>query len=346
MKDVRDKSHTTLHATLVAKCMARQCERREMYEDLKLQAGTDTSKVGRKTHKLLFETLEAGQKQHVLPGSDKYLFIVDESWEVNLSLNEAFCGCRQYIDTGLPCRHVAAAFLQPRKPGRSDFLPEVLSEYADPHYRLETLAKVYKEVVVPCAAGRDFLLLDGITLPQADVPQAGRPKKKKSHRGGSDKQFDQKKKAVSRCSRCHKVGHNSRSSCKEELELEQDGLVGQCEVEYDYKNDEGDDEDGAKGDDEEDEEDSWGDDDEEDAKEKEDDNGREKEEDHDEDEKEGVVMIFLSEDDTNSSDSATSPMPPPCKKTPKNQGKHQEDKDHGKESHKSGSTGRCPTCCF
>jgi hypothetical protein len=216
--------------------MARQRKRRKMYEDLKLQAGgTNTSKVGRKTHKLLFETLEASQKLHVLRGSDKY-FIVDEIWEVNLSsLDEAFCGCRRYIDTGLPCIHMAAAFLHPRTPGRSD-LPEDLSEYADPHYRLETLAKVYKEVVILCMAGRD-LLPDGITLPQADVPQAGRPKKKR-RRGGSDKQLDQKKKAVSRCSRCRKVllGHNSRS-CKEELELEQDGLV-ECEVEDDYKNNE------------------------------------------------------------------------------------------------------------
>jgi hypothetical protein len=78
---------------------------------------------------------------------------------------------------------------------------------------------------------------------------AGRPRGKRRRRGASDKQLDKKKKAVSRCSRCRKVGHNSRS-CKEELELEQDGLV-ECNVEDDNKNDE----DGAKGDDEEDEED-------------------------------------------------------------------------------------------
>jgi hypothetical protein len=139
-------------------------------------------------------------------------------------LDKPSCGCREYVDTGLlPCIHMAAAYVHPRKPGPYD-LPEDLAEYADPHYRMETLAKVYKdeEVIIPCTAGRD-LLPDGITLPQANVPQAGRPKKKR-RRGGSDKRLDQKKKTVSRCSRCGKVGHNSRS-CKEELDLEQVGLV-------------------------------------------------------------------------------------------------------------------------
>ncbi len=241
-----------MHATLVAKCMARQHERREMYEalNLKKQVQRNTSTVGIRTNKLLFDACEAGKKLHVLPGSDKY-FVVDECWEVSLSLNEASCSCRQYVDTGLPCVHdIAAAFVHPRKRG-SD-LPEEFSEYADPHYQVETLEKVYKEVIVPCAAGRD-LVPDGTTLPQADVPpQAGLPKGKR-HRGASDKQLDQKKKAVStRCSRCRKVllGHNSRS-CKEELEeLEHDGLL-ECNVEDDNKNDE----DGAKGGNEEDEED-------------------------------------------------------------------------------------------
>jgi hypothetical protein len=145
-----------------------------MYEALNLklhQVQRNTSTVGIKTNKLLFDTFEAAKKLHVLPGSDKY-FVVDESWEVNLSLNEASCSCRQYVDTGLPCVHIAAAFVHPRKPGLD--LPEELSEYADPHYQLETLAKVYKKVIVPCAAGRD-LLQYGITLPQADVPQARWP---------------------------------------------------------------------------------------------------------------------------------------------------------------------------
>jgi hypothetical protein len=118
-----------------------------MYDAVKLdlQVKGNTSKVGVDTNKVLYDTtLQAGKKLHVFPGSDKY-FIIDEHWEVNLSLDEASCSCRQYVDTGLPCAHIAAAFLQPRKPG-SD-LPEDLSEYADPHYRLgETLAKVYKEV--------------------------------------------------------------------------------------------------------------------------------------------------------------------------------------------------------
>ncbi len=123
-----------------------------------------------------------------MPGSDKW-FLVDEVFEVNLScLDEPSCGCGEYAITGLPCKHMAAAFLHPRKPGRSG-LPEALADYADPHFPMETLAKVYKEVIVPCAAGRD-LLPDGETLPQADVPQAGRPKKKRARGGGSAKRLD------------------------------------------------------------------------------------------------------------------------------------------------------------
>jgi hypothetical protein len=128
MKDARDKLHTTLHATtLVAMCiMARQCERREMYEDITLPVGTNT-------HKALVRTIDAGKKLHVLPDSDNKYFIVDEMWDVNLSLDEAPCGCREYVQTGLPCIHMAAAYVHPHKPGRSD-LPEDLADYADPHY--------------------------------------------------------------------------------------------------------------------------------------------------------------------------------------------------------------------
>ncbi len=142
---------------------------------LDVQVRRIISKVRVKTNELLYDTLKAGHKLHVLAGSDKY-FIVDQHWEVNLALGEASCSCGQYADTGLPCEHMAAAFLQPRKPGSEDF-PDDLSEYTDPYYRLETLAKIYKEVIVPCVAGRD-LEPDGIvTLPQADVPQAGRPRR-------------------------------------------------------------------------------------------------------------------------------------------------------------------------
>ncbi len=102
IKDARDKLHTTLRATHVTKCMVRQCKRREMYESLKLklQVQRNTSKVGIKTNKVLFDTHEAGKKLHVLPGSDKY-FIVDKNWEVNLSLDETFCSCRQCVDSSL-----------------------------------------------------------------------------------------------------------------------------------------------------------------------------------------------------------------------------------------------------
>jgi hypothetical protein len=195
-----------------------------------------------------------------------------------------------------------------------------------PHYLTETLAKVYKEVIVPCVAGRD-LEPDGTTLQQADVPQAGRPKGKRQ-RGASDKPLDRKKKAVSRCSRCRKVGHNSRS-CKEQLEeLVLDGSV-ECNAEDDNKNDE----DGAMGGDEKDEEDdneeddeeeSWGNDEEDDkgndgdGKEKEDNNDDGKEKEDDEGEKLGAAVMFLSDDDTSSSDSVSSPTPPPpSKKIPK-----------------------------
>jgi hypothetical protein len=62
MRDARDKSHATLHATLVAKCMARQCQRREMYEGI-------THLVGTNTQKALLRTVEAGRLLHILPGS-------------------------------------------------------------------------------------------------------------------------------------------------------------------------------------------------------------------------------------------------------------------------------------
>ncbi len=131
IKDARDNLHTALlHATLVAKCMARQCgERREMYEDVTLPAGPNT-------HKVLGQTIEAGKKLlPVLPGSEKH-FIVDDIWDVDLSpLDEPSCACREYVDTGLPCIHMAApAYVHPpHKPGPSD-LPDDLTENADPHY--------------------------------------------------------------------------------------------------------------------------------------------------------------------------------------------------------------------
>ncbi len=81
MRDVRDASHTTLHAILVAKCMNRQFERRVIYESNTLL------EFPTRTNGLLLQSMEGGgRKLHVCPGLDTW-FLVDGKWDVNLSLD-------------------------------------------------------------------------------------------------------------------------------------------------------------------------------------------------------------------------------------------------------------------
>ena len=110
MDDVRDGSHTSLHANLVAKVMKRQSDRREMNSNVlgKFPEGTKT---------LLVETMNAGRQLHVYPGSETKFLVnktgdtsVCNGREVDLSnLRKPACSCMTYTQTGLPCRHMAAA---------------------------------------------------------------------------------------------------------------------------------------------------------------------------------------------------------------------------------------------
>jgi hypothetical protein len=121
-----------------------QFERRGLYGKITLQVPT-------RTHGLLLHSMEDGRTLHVWAGSDRW-FLVEHRWEVNLSLDEPSCNCREYGQTGIPCRQMVAAFLYPLQEGQTanrSTLATNLGDYADPHYRTVTLAQVYKEIIIP-----------------------------------------------------------------------------------------------------------------------------------------------------------------------------------------------------
>jgi hypothetical protein len=61
------------------------------------------------TPKVLDVTIEASRKLPIIPASEKH-FVVDKIWDVDLvALDKPSSAYKEYVDTGLPCRHMAVA---------------------------------------------------------------------------------------------------------------------------------------------------------------------------------------------------------------------------------------------
>jgi hypothetical protein len=62
------------------------------------------------TQKLLLDRRDRGAKLKV-KAADQNKFLVSKKWEVNLDRYNFCCSCNEFLHTGLPCEHMAAAVM-------------------------------------------------------------------------------------------------------------------------------------------------------------------------------------------------------------------------------------------
>ena len=230
--ELRDGSQAKVHAMLVAKAMRRQCERRE---ELKLV----TTDFPDRTYGVLKDVNAAGRNLHVWASSEtQFLVTLHQSGENDIAsgrevclrtLSNPECTCMVHKSTGMPCRHMAAA-LQHLSSRRAGGQRHEIEDFVEHYYRTDTQRKAYEPVILPCSAGRDQLKPDGITLPNADTPRRGRPKKKRI-RGASEQRRNGPLKRKIKCRKCKQFGHNARTCERRQGEDEEDTMEDGGDVE-------------------------------------------------------------------------------------------------------------------
>lgn len=159
----------------------------------------------------------------VCPAMDKKLaaaFSFSRSWKVITSHANLFevrcnpsvsvdiglrtCSCGEWQINSFPCLHVVCAL---KKSGKN------LNDYVDRYYFVDTYREVYSKCInpVPTLSKADFVpTSDAVLLPPLTKRPLGRPRTERIPSMG----FRTRKVT---CSRCGKVGHHNKASCKELL---------------------------------------------------------------------------------------------------------------------------------
>ncbi|XP_049371014.1 uncharacterized protein LOC125835950 [Solanum verrucosum] len=136
---------------------------------------------------------------------------ITDIWAVDL-LNRK-CSCRKWNLTGLPCKHAISAIWAKN---------DEISSYIDDCYKVETYRRIYEFVILPMNGQSMWSQHENIPpLPPRVVRQSTKGRKQKKRRKESDEvgasrtKVKRKQKYLG-CSRCHKLGHNTRT-CKYNL---------------------------------------------------------------------------------------------------------------------------------
>lgn len=206
LNEERNLSHLHIHAALIAKVMERQNSRRRFHQAY--TASVPGAVFPASTQKLLSDRMDRGSKMWV-KAADFTKFLVNRRWEVDTNRENPMCSCNEFLHTGLPCEHMAAAVQSLEGNYESELEGRGilnLSGYVDRCYLQGRLCSFYRSVVEPCALDLDDLIADKCTLPMAERAQAGRPKMAR-YLGATDPN------STCTCSRCGQKGHN-KASCE------------------------------------------------------------------------------------------------------------------------------------
>lgn len=160
--------------------------------------------------RLDWEVEHSGNWIPTYAGKDKFevthtLFV--KKFVVNLELKR--CSCNFWELVGIPCRHAVAAISYR---ARND-----LEEFVHHYYSRDTYEQVYNHTVSPIN-GQDMwpTVAGAVELQPPQFKRGpGRPKKLRTREVDEDQNRTKLKRANTsyRCTRCDKLGHNSRS-CK------------------------------------------------------------------------------------------------------------------------------------
>ena len=134
-----------------------------------------------------------------------------------VNLNARKCSCRKWEVSGIPCRHVVACIHDMADNDMDVGLPE---SWVHKSYTLETWKEVYSFKVNPVQGPQFWEKFDCPTtlLPPKQVPQIGRPQKKRKRSAGEINmvkggKLTRQGKTVT-CGICKGTGHNKRSCPK------------------------------------------------------------------------------------------------------------------------------------
>jgi hypothetical protein len=196
--EIRDQTHLGIHSGLVHKCMRDLCRRRKVYNRVntpfpeKITATvTDINNVGKTLH--VFE-------------STTNSYLVDQYFEVCIG-DHPTCMCGEYVQLQYPCKHMAAAL------SSSDDTSDYLFRYVHSSYSTESLRRTYAPIIPPCSTAD--LEPDGVTLPQGQQRQAGRPRRNRLQGANEGRAPGETR---GRCSRCRQAGHNAVTCERRQLE--------------------------------------------------------------------------------------------------------------------------------
>ena len=122
---------------------------------------------------------------------------MDSDKQSIVKLDSGCCSCQVLDFSEIPCAH-ALAILQKRDEDTYSYIYE--------YYHSRTLFSTYKRCAQPVGVHSNWRVVDDeiIALPPIMKRQAGRPKKQRILSIGELKNS-------SKCSRCNRKGHNSRT---------------------------------------------------------------------------------------------------------------------------------------
>lgn len=182
MEDFSDISHIGLHTGLVRKCTQVLYDRRTLYD------GTSTP-FPRPILQQLEANVRTGRTLDVVQSSLS-LFTVGAGAEVDLT--GPSCTCMSYVQTGLPCKHMAA-------------VGNDITGWVHPSYTIRSLKAMYAGIIPPCTVD-STVVPDNVTKPPTvHRPPPGRPKRRRSRSSIAPEA------SPIVCSRCQERGHNSRT---------------------------------------------------------------------------------------------------------------------------------------
>jgi hypothetical protein len=122
-----------------------------------------------------------------------------------VDLGKKTCSCRKWEMVGIPCAHAFSAILY------DGGNPE---DYVDHYYSKEMYLKAYEPIVCPVPSEEQWVKtdMDNIEPPKYRVAP-GRPKKARKRGPDEPKNPNRIRKGgiTMQCSRCRKVGHNTRT---------------------------------------------------------------------------------------------------------------------------------------
>ena len=158
-----------------------------------------------------YEQQRSLSSHYTVTGSSEHVFFVDvgSGGRHRVDLQQNTCACSFWKQWGLPCRHAIAAA---NSDGRMGDFNEFITWAFDPMYLMVNYTKALKDTICE-VIDLATLTPDGITKPNLNVKQAGRPRTRRIRSSGATAADGgtTRRGRVQTCNSCGTTGHNERT---------------------------------------------------------------------------------------------------------------------------------------